>query len=369
MVYIIGGGIAGYATALGLYRAGQKVTIYEKESESFLFASSRNSAMARSYDADPYLSYYTKKSFLQAFTLEQQLETKFIDTVGLFIRPTEFDYYDQSNDAHAEENLAGLLSVAYQYKLPNGSLLDGQFISKNGFLNLDNINTYLKEEIKKAGIQVHHIHTIEKIETKSNSISSFSIRHTNNTVSTVTLNKGDYLVNAAGSWAMKLMQDSKITSPKLLPHKRHLYLLEDEQKLFTPESPVIWNERENYYLRYYTGGVLVSHCDETPIDDIGNYNVDDNEIEPFRFMLEECLSFLADAKILKSWACLRTFSLDNRPIIGFDPTITNLFWCAGLGGRGMSLVFEIPNIVNTVFVAGRNKKETEQQNPFTAFRF
>ena len=368
MIHIIGGGIAGYTTAIGLHNAGQQVTIWEKDAEPFLFASSKNSAMARSYDADPYLSYYTKKSFLTAFSLQEKLKTQFIDTVGLFICPTEFDYYDQSNDAHAEKELEGLLSTHHTYKLPNGSLIEGQFIVKNGFLNLENINNYLKNQIQSLNINVNFIQEAHTFTVKSKRIISFVVQDNKGVTNTIVLNNTDIVVNAAGSWAMKIMQDSKIETPKLLPHKRHLYLLEDERNLFA-NAPVIWNERDNYYLRKYENGVLVSHCDETPAVDVGNYDVDESELSIFKFMLEECLPFLVDAKILKTWACLRTFSLDNRPIIGFDPKLENLFWCAGLGGRGMSLVFEISNIVHSIFKLGFNKKETETDNPFTAFRF
>jgi D-arginine dehydrogenase len=32
---------------------------------------------------------------------------------------------------------------------------------------------------------------------------------------------------------------------------------------------------------------------------------------------------------------LRTFSPDRAPVIGFDPEIEGLFWCAGQGGYGI----------------------------------
>jgi glycine/D-amino acid oxidase-like deaminating enzyme len=43
---------------------------------------------------------------------------------------------------------------------------------------------------------------------------------------------------------------------------------------------------------------------------------------------------LAQFRITRSWACLRTFTPDRRPVIGWDRRIPWLYWVAGLGGHG-----------------------------------
>jgi D-arginine dehydrogenase len=40
-------------------------------------------------------------------------------------------------------------------------------------------------------------------------------------------------------------------------------------------------------------------------------------------------------RIIRSWAGLRTFAADRIPVVGFDPEVAGLFWCAGQGGYGI----------------------------------
>jgi D-arginine dehydrogenase len=45
------------------------------------------------------------------------------------------------------------------------------------------------------------------------------------------------------------------------------------------------------------------------------------------------------ARVARNWAGLRTFAPDRDPVIGFDPKVRNLFWCAGQGGYGIQTAF------------------------------
>ena len=57
--------------------------------------------------------------------------------------------------------------------------------------------------------------------------------------------------------------------------------------------------------------------------------------------------------------------------LGFDPNIYNLFWVAGLGGRGVSMSFVLMDLIYTIFTENkkRNNNENDVKNPFTASRF
>src|SRR5262249_40215690 len=46
---------------------------------------------------------------------------------------------------------------------------------------------------------------------------------------------------------------------------------------------------------------------------------------------------LAELPSIRTWACLRTFTDDKRPLIGWDPQLPWLFWVAGLGGSGIGI--------------------------------
>jgi glycine/D-amino acid oxidase-like deaminating enzyme len=46
---------------------------------------------------------------------------------------------------------------------------------------------------------------------------------------------------------------------------------------------------------------------------------------------------LASSRVLRSWACLRTFAPDRELVVGADLRVPGLYWFAGLGGRGMAV--------------------------------
>jgi D-arginine dehydrogenase len=45
---------------------------------------------------------------------------------------------------------------------------------------------------------------------------------------------------------------------------------------------------------------------------------------------------LADCRVRRSWACLRTFASDRQFVAGADSRLPGLYWLGGFGGRGMT---------------------------------
>jgi D-arginine dehydrogenase len=52
--------------------------------------------------------------------------------------------------------------------------------------------------------------------------------------------------------------------------------------------------------------------------------------------LARYLPALAGASWAAGWSGLRTFAPDRRPLLGPDPALPGLHWCAGLGGSGVT---------------------------------
>ena len=61
---------------------------------------------------------------------------------------------------------------------------------------------------------------------------------------------------------------------------------------------------------------------------------------------------LADVTIRRSWACLRTFAADRRPVIGPDPDLPGLFHVSGLGGFGMTTSAAVGELAATLLAGG-----------------
>ncbi|MEY4511936.1 MAG: hypothetical protein RLZZ450_4058, partial [Pseudomonadota bacterium] len=141
------------------------------------------------------------------------------------------------------------------------------------------------------------------------------------------------VVLAAGAWAGQL--GTLVGSPlALTPRRRHLVLLRGEH-LPGPDTPVVWRVDEPVYYRPHPGGVLASPCDETEHEP-GVPACDDSVIAGLSSQLEQLAPKVAVSSIERSWACLRTASSDGDPVVGPDGRVKGLYWCAGLGGRGMT---------------------------------
>ena len=365
-VHVIGAGIAGYSAAIAFLKHDFEVFIWEKENAPFQFSSSRNSAMARSYEADPYLSHLLKRS-LFLMSGEKWAQKTLIEPVGLLIKPMEYDYEEDiffSKYPH-EPGIEALRSRESSITLPNKEEFAGLLIPGNGFLNLGAIHEYFKE--KASGAHTFFYKKIKKLEQKNGRLVRIIVQKGDMGDEAVPLKEDDIVVNAAGSWAHELLKKNSISAPKLIAHKRHMFLLENPENWFT-RSPIVWDEVEDFYIKYHEGNLLVSPCDES-IACASDYGTDPRQIQTFQELLERKFTFLKACNVKKTWSCLRTFTLDDRPIVGFDPNVRNLFWCAGWGGRGVSMSLGMVEVIERQLKTGRVDDENEYKNPFSAHRF
>ena len=355
-VHIIGGGIAGVMASLRLAEIQAKapqpsqVHLYDKETNLFAFASSKNAGIARSYEADPALSFLLKKSL--STYLEQEEYEGLIDFCGLHIDPLEVDYYE------AECKEQGLISRSTPLEI-GANLLEGRLVGKNGVIDLTKLTELLEAKLNASTVEVHVNHELQEISEANKHIQQIRFRDR----VPISLNPHDLLINAAGSWAKQLLEKNHLESPPLKPHKRHLFKTKNPWgRIF----PVVWRERHNFYWLSRRDHLLLTHGDELIVEP-DDYARDEKELNRFK---TAALAHLPTTKVpdLIDWhACLRTFSLDRRPIIGFDPNIQNLFWVAALGGRGMSMCWALGDIIEAEISRGGPANQIE--NAFSPSRF
>jgi glycine/D-amino acid oxidase-like deaminating enzyme len=138
------------------------------------------------------------------------------------------------------------------------------------------------------------------------------------------------VVDAAGAWAGKLGAFHGASRPPLVPRRRHLLFFAGRSS----PGPFVVDARRPFYLRPESGGWLASPCDEDP-QPAGVPAVD-----PVRVAegMEAVAAHFPDlgARLVRSWACLRTRTSDERFVVGPDPFLAGYFWMAGLGGHGMT---------------------------------
>jgi D-arginine dehydrogenase len=139
------------------------------------------------------------------------------------------------------------------------------------------------------------------------------------------------LVIAGGAWSSELLA---------LPTQafsRHLFRCAGTP--LPDGAPWLWDLDEELYLRRDGDGLIASICDEEVVP-----HPDPHAWPPTRPELNEELhpqfaqrwSKLGPLEIHECWAGLRTLTPDDGFILGRDPRQTSIYWCAGLGGHGVT---------------------------------
>ncbi len=144
------------------------------------------------------------------------------------------------------------------------------------------------------------------------------------------------VINAAGAWARKV--GAAAGAPlSLRPTRRHMLAFARDARAATP--PVVWDDSAGLYVRARGDRWLVSPCDvedAVPSGDVG-YAMDPGIVERTRDRLTSFAPALAEARLVDAWVGYRDLTPDDRPVLGRDPRVTGLWWCASFGGHGMTL--------------------------------
>ena len=90
---------------------------------------------------------------------------------------------------------------------------------------------------------------------------------------------------------------------------------------------------EQFYFKPEGTQFMGSLSEETPMDP---HDVQPEEIDVALAVqrINRATTF-GIKHVRRTWAGLRTFSLDRQPVVGFDPELDGFFWLSGQGGYGI----------------------------------
>ncbi|MFD1189933.1 NAD(P)/FAD-dependent oxidoreductase [Phenylobacterium conjunctum] len=139
------------------------------------------------------------------------------------------------------------------------------------------------------------------------------------------------LVNAAGAWGDVVAGACGVAPLGLEPKRRTIAIVPAPASC--PDSPFVVDVDEDFYFKAEAGRVLVSPADETqsaPCD------AAPEELDiAIAIDRVQGVADLPVARVLASWAGLRTFAPDRTPVLGFASDAEGFFWCVGQGGYGI----------------------------------
>jgi glycine/D-amino acid oxidase-like deaminating enzyme len=327
---IVGAGFAGAATAWALGRLGcGPGVILEQEPSWGVYSSGRNAAMARLAEPDATIGVLARRSLTRIKGLESAAAPLFRPIGGLTLAGVhgamvvagERDFMKR-HDIHsvllsaprARGRFSFLAGVDFEVAL---------WCPEEGVVDIHALLGLYLASAREAGFTLHTDCRAEALLLEGGRVTGV---HTS--AGDV---RAEAVIDAGGAWAGKLGRPA--APVPLQPLRRHIFVSAPTD-FMDPEGPIVWVEDAAFYFRPESGALLLSPCDETPAP-AGDPPTDPAAGELLAEKIARRAPGLADLEIARSWACLRTFAPDRRPVMGADPDVSGLFHVSGLGGFGM----------------------------------
>lgn len=339
---VLGAGLAGTSVAWHLSRwaPGKRVLILERENAAGTHASAQNAAMIRALVCEEELTPYSTAGTHFWNDLPEELNWPGVfhktgslllaseaDTLQLLERRVatavdaglHAEMWSPSRCAEAFPNLSETPVVGAAYCADDG-VGDPQALI-DGFLS----------SARRRGVEYRRKTEVDSIYCEDGRVAGVRL-------ASGALIPSKRVVLATGAWSPDLMQKVGVADRGLRPYRRHLFVtgpVADLVKGLSKQTPIIWHLDLQVYLRWETGGLLFSACDEDPYP--ASRPEVDNDIDPF---VEERVSkvfpFLLDLPLVNSWAGLRTFTPSHEFLLGKENELPGLFYATGLGGHGVT---------------------------------
>lgn len=321
---IVGGGIAGASLAWFLAEAGAgDALLLERERAPGRHATGRSAAAWIDYDPDPELARFKRESleFLRAppagfAPLLDACGSLLLDApgdaAGLRAGGAEVETWDL---ARARERVPVLgpaacdtaLWLPRSGRIDVGALLDGYLGgARRGGVDL------------ATGVEVTGVRAergrCTGVETRDGVVGC------------------SVVVDAAGAWAGALARAAGAAPIEVAALRRTMAVFEASG---AGGWPVVAHAGRGIYFAPARDGVAASPMDEDPVEPC-DAAPDSGRVEATARALACVAPALGGRRPLRSWAGLRAFAPDRRPVVGFDPRLRGFFWLAGQGGVGIA---------------------------------
>ncbi len=186
-------------------------------------------------------------------------------------------------------------------------------------------------------------------------------------VTGVRTDRGDvraaYVVNAAGPWGGDLARLAGLPLP-LRTCRRQIFATHPCD--VPGDLPLVIDLDHPFYFRPEVGGVILSAAE---VEETRNYDLEVDETglpELVERAVHRCPA-LAEARIARGWAGLRTLTPDGSAILGDAPDVPGLLLALGMSGHGITHAPAVGLALAERIVHGESR--TLPLHPFRADRF
>ncbi len=140
------------------------------------------------------------------------------------------------------------------------------------------------------------------------------------------------VVDAAGAWADVVARVLGAAPVGLAPLRRTVAIARTPGEV-DPATPLVVDVDERFYFKPEGPNVLLSPADETPSEPC-DARPDEVDVA-LALDRVNAATTLGLRSVVSAWAGLRTFAPDRNTVVGADPQVEGLVWCAGQGGFGI----------------------------------
>lgn len=141
------------------------------------------------------------------------------------------------------------------------------------------------------------------------------------------------VINAAGAWAGATGRLFGTGDQGLMPTRRSAALVSPPSGTDVSRWPMAVTIGETVYFKPEAGKLMISPVDQVPTEP-QDVHPDDYDLAVGIDRFEQLVD-MPVTRVDSRWAGLRTLTADDRPVVGPDPAVEDLFWLAGQGGFGI----------------------------------
>jgi len=333
-VVIVGGGLAGAATAWWLARQGVRdVTVLEREDLLGLHASGRNAGMCRQIaEDDRWTSLCARGARFLREPPAGFAPRPLVEVTGSLLLGDD------------DETLAAMAALARAHGIAHEVVAAEEVARRvpaaaglrcagavhtldDGIIDTTTLLHGFVQGARREGARVvlrAEVHAVQPPAARGGDVAIVTTRGAV---------RAPAVVCAAGAWAGVLGALAGARDLDFAPIKRHLFFLAQTPEGPPPGAPYVWRVgAEEVYVRNGADGLIASACDGTQTPP-GDVRIDAAAADQLAARLAGAPA-LEGRAITATWACQRTFSPEGHPRIGRDPELPWLYWVAGLGGHG-----------------------------------